>query len=119
MIDPKTINISPSGYTTDEILAASVGDTTLVFIRNIFKYMIYKMGSIRPGTRAPKNKSAIVILSGLKIPIFNCACWYDDDKTSARRINTKDGGIIWPSVPAAHIVPVATLVEYPFLTNTG
>ena len=44
MIDPKTINISPSGYTTDEILAASVGDTTLVFIRNIFKYMIYKMG---------------------------------------------------------------------------
>ena len=80
MIDPKTINISPSGYITDEILAASVGDTTLVFIRNIFKYMIYKMGSIRPGTRAPKNKSAIVILSGLKIPIFNCACWYDDDK---------------------------------------
>ncbi len=37
----------------------------------------------------------------------SCACWYAVVMTSPSMTRMIDGGMIWPSVPDAQIVPVA------------
>ena len=69
--------------------------------------MIYAATKIKPGINAPINKSATEMVSGLNMPIFNWACWYALESTSANKIRAIEGGMICPSVPVAQMVPVA------------
>ena len=69
--------------------------------------MINKMTSSNPGKRAPANKSIAVTGSGARFPTSIAASSLAPCKIVANKTRTIEGGIIWPRVPAAQIVPVA------------
>ena len=62
---------------------------------------------IKPGIKAPANKSIAVTGKGAKSPVKRPASSFAPCNISASNIKTIDGGIICPKVPAAQIVPVA------------
>ena len=68
---------------------------------------MYRTTSASPGSMAPANRSPTETLCGAKFPARSCACWYAEDRTSPSSTSTMDGGMIWPSVPEAQIVPLA------------
>lgn len=43
------------------------------------------------------------------LPCLYCACWKALDITSARMMSSVEGGMIWPSVPAVHTMPEASV----------
>ena len=54
----------------------------------------YKPTSIRPGNRAPANRSPTETVFGENIPCASWACWYDDDNTSPSMTRMIEGGMI-------------------------
>ena len=69
--------------------------------------MIKNPTNIKPGKRAPANKSIAVTGSGAKSPVKRPASSFAPCNISASSIKTIEGAIIWPKLPEAQIVPVA------------
>ena len=57
---------------------------------------------------APAKRSPTDTVSGAKLPRASWAAEFAPCRMSAMKISTVEGGRIWPSVPAAQIVPQAS-----------
>ncbi len=67
----------------------------------------YSPTSIRPGKKAPANRSPTETGDGAKLPFAICTCALMPASMSPMKISTVEGGMIWPSVPEAQITPQA------------
>ena len=90
------------------LLRPIIGKSLGLIFDKIKIYIIKKNTKRRPGSSAPAKRSIAVTGKGARLPINNPASSLAPCNISAKRIKTIEGGIIWPNVPAAQIVPVAT-----------
>jgi hypothetical protein len=64
---------------------------------------------MRPGNRAAAKSWPTETGSGVKLPLASWAVMLAPASMSASRMSTMEGGMIWPSVPEAQMMPVASL----------
>ncbi len=58
--------------------------------------------------KAPAKRLPTDTTSGAKLPFSICTCAFMPASMSPMKISTVEGGMIWPSVPLAQMMPLAS-----------